>query len=85
VSKFQLYAYHARAVIIGIKLMYKLMGEYKPMVTGGFVLAVPLAAIALQKLLSTMDYHIRLSWWMFALGRRRSRCHSLGHSNLPWD
>jgi putative ABC transport system permease protein len=33
----------------------------------GFVIAVPLGILAMQKLLSTMDYHIRLSWWIFAV------------------
>ena len=32
-----------------------------------FILASPLAALAMQKMLSTMEYHIGLSWWMFAM------------------
>jgi len=33
----------------------------------GFIVATPLAAIAMTGLLSINDYHIRLSWWIFAL------------------
>jgi len=33
----------------------------------GFILATPLAAMALSALLTLNDYHIRLSWWIFAL------------------
>jgi putative ABC transport system permease protein len=38
----------------------------KPVVLA-FILASPLAAFAMQKMLLTMEYHIELSWWMFAL------------------
>jgi ABC-type antimicrobial peptide transport system permease subunit len=38
----------------------------KPVVLG-FILATPLAALAASGLLSLSDYHIRLSWWIFAL------------------
>ncbi|HTJ12982.1 MAG TPA: ABC transporter permease [Dinghuibacter sp.] len=37
----------------------------KPVVLG-FVIAAPLAAIALSAALKVSDYHIHLSWWMFA-------------------
>jgi ABC-type antimicrobial peptide transport system permease subunit len=40
--------------------------EFLQPVVLGFVIAVPLGILAMQKLLSTMDYHIRLSWWIFA-------------------
>ena len=33
----------------------------------GFIVATPLAAMAMAELLSINDYHIRLSWWIFAL------------------
>ena len=33
----------------------------------GFIVATPLAAMAMAGLLSINDYHIRLSWWIFAL------------------
>lgn len=32
-----------------------------------FIIASPLAALAMQKMLLTMEYHIQLSWWMFAV------------------
>jgi putative ABC transport system permease protein len=32
----------------------------------GFIVATPLAALAMSKLLTINDYHIRLSWWFFA-------------------
>jgi ABC-type antimicrobial peptide transport system permease subunit len=32
-----------------------------------FVLAAPIASWLMQKLLSRFEYHIELSWWMFAL------------------
>ncbi len=38
----------------------------KPVVLG-FIVATPLAAMALSELLSINDYHIRLSWWIFAV------------------
>ena len=39
---------------------------FQPVVLG-FVIAVPLGILATQKLLATMDYHISLSWWIFAV------------------
>ncbi|MEP6673702.1 MAG: ABC transporter permease [Ferruginibacter sp.] len=38
----------------------------KPVVLA-FILASPLAAFAMQKMLLVMEYHIQLSWWMFAI------------------
>ncbi len=38
----------------------------KPVVLA-FMLASPLAALAMEKMLSLMEYRISLSWWMFAL------------------
>ena len=38
----------------------------KPVVLG-VIVATPLAAMAMAGLLSLNDYHIRLSWWFFAL------------------
>ena len=37
----------------------------KPVVLG-LVLAIPLAAAACAGMLSAYDYHIELSWWIFA-------------------
>jgi putative ABC transport system permease protein len=39
----------------------------KPVVIA-FILASPLAGWVLNKMLLNWDYHINLSWWMFALG-----------------
>lgn len=33
----------------------------------GFAIAIPLGFLAMQKMLATMDYHISLSWWIFAV------------------
>ena len=41
--------------------------EFLQPVALGCVIAVPLGILAMQKLLATMDYHIRLSWWIFAV------------------
>jgi putative ABC transport system permease protein len=41
--------------------------EFLKPVALGFVIAAPLAALALQKTLSFFQYHSGLSWWMFAL------------------
>jgi cell division protein FtsX len=41
--------------------------EFLQPVVLGFVIAVPLGILATQKLLATMDYHISLSWWIFAI------------------
>lgn len=38
----------------------------KPVVLG-FIVATPLAAMALSGSLSVSDYHIRLSWWIFVV------------------
>ena len=41
--------------------------EFLQPVVLGFVIAIPLGILVMQKLLSTMDYHISLSWWIFAV------------------
>jgi ABC-type antimicrobial peptide transport system permease subunit len=41
--------------------------EFLQPVALGCVIAVPLSIVAMQKLLATMNYHIRLSWWIFAV------------------
>jgi len=41
--------------------------EFLQPVLFGFVIAVPLGILVMQKLLATMDYHISLSWWIFAV------------------
>ncbi len=50
-----------------IKLWFGLTREFLMPVGIAFILAVPLAALAMHKLLSTMEYHIELSWWIFAI------------------
>jgi len=32
-----------------------------------FLIAAPLAGLVMQKVLSSLDYHIQLAWWMFVL------------------
>jgi hypothetical protein len=32
-----------------------------------FIIAAPLAGLVMQKVLSMLDYHIQLAWWMFVL------------------
>jgi len=32
-----------------------------------FIIAAPVTGLAMQKVLGFMDYHIQLSWWMFAI------------------
>jgi ABC-type antimicrobial peptide transport system permease subunit len=49
-------------------LWYSLSKEFLKPVIIAFILVVPPSIWASQKFLSTMDYHISLSWWMFALG-----------------
>jgi putative ABC transport system permease protein len=41
--------------------------EFLQPVLLGFVIALPLSILAAQKMLATMDYHIGLSWWIFAI------------------
>jgi len=48
-------------------LWLSLSREFLKPVVLGFVIAVPLGILAMQKLLATVDYHIQLSWWIFAL------------------
>ena len=47
-------------------IWFSLSKDFLKPVFLAFVLAAPLAAFAMQKMLSTMDYHIALSWWIFA-------------------
>jgi hypothetical protein len=49
------------------RLWFSLTREFLWPVLLAFVLAAPLAGFLMQKMLSTMDYHISLAWWMFAL------------------
>lgn len=46
-------------------IWFSLSKDFLKPVVLAFILASPLAALAMQKMLSTMDYHIQLSWWMF--------------------
>jgi ABC-type antimicrobial peptide transport system permease subunit len=41
--------------------------EFLQPVVLGFLIAVPLGILVMQKLLATMDYRISLSWWIFAV------------------
>lgn len=48
-------------------ISFALSGDFLKPVLLSFILAAPLAAWAMKKALFSMDYHIELSWWMFAL------------------
>jgi putative ABC transport system permease protein len=48
-------------------IWFSLSKDFLKPVFLAFILASPLAALAMQKMLSSMEYHIQLSWWMFAL------------------
>lgn len=48
-------------------IWFSLSKDFLKPVFLAFILASPLAAWAMQKMLLTMEYHIELSWWMFAL------------------
>jgi putative ABC transport system permease protein len=49
-------------------LWYSLSKEFLKPVILAFIIVLAPSIWLMQKFLSTMDYHIRLSWWMFALG-----------------
>lgn len=48
-------------------IWFSLSKDFIKPVLLAFVLASPLAAYAMQQLLRGADYHIELSWWMFAV------------------
>lgn len=48
-------------------LWFSLSKDFLKPVIIAFAVAAPLAGFILQKGLEQMDYHIRLSWWMFAI------------------
>jgi len=48
-------------------LWFSLSKDFLKPVFVALVIAVPLAGSIMQKMLSFMDYHIQLSWWMFVL------------------
>lgn len=50
-----------------IKIWFSLSKDFLKPVLVAFILASPLAAWAMQQLLMDAEYHIGLSWWMFAL------------------
>lgn len=50
-----------------MKIWFSLSRDFMKPILLAFILASPLAAWAMQKLLMDADYHIGLSWWMFAL------------------
>jgi putative ABC transport system permease protein len=49
-------------------IWFSLSRDFLKPVFIAFLLAMPLAVWLMQKLLLSMDYHISLSWWMFAFG-----------------
>jgi ABC-type antimicrobial peptide transport system permease subunit len=49
-------------------IWFSLSRDFLKPVFIAFLLALPLAVWSMQQLLSNMDYHINLSWWMFAFG-----------------
>ncbi|MEO5562768.1 MAG: FtsX-like permease family protein, partial [Chitinophagaceae bacterium] len=49
------------------KIWFTLSKDFLKPVLLAFVIASPLTAFVMQKLLSRMDYHITLSWWMFVI------------------
>jgi putative ABC transport system permease protein len=48
-------------------LWFTLSKDFLKPVVIAFVIAAPVAAWVIQKVLQQMDYHIQLSWWMFAI------------------
>jgi putative ABC transport system permease protein len=48
------------------RIWLSLSREFLKPVVLGFVIAAPLAALALEKTLSIIQYHTGLSWWIFA-------------------
>ena len=48
-------------------IWFSLSTDFLKPVFLAFILASPLAALAMQKILEKMEYHIELSWWMFAV------------------
>lgn len=48
-------------------LWFSLSKDFLKPVLIAFVITAPLAGWVMQKMLSKLDYHIQLSWWMFAL------------------
>lgn len=48
-------------------LWFSLSKDFLKPVFIAFVIAAPLTGWVMQKMLSLIDYHIQLSWWMFAL------------------
>ncbi len=51
-----------------VKIWLMLSWEFVKPVLIAFVVAAPLAGWAMHKLLTSFEYHINLSWWMFATG-----------------
>lgn len=50
------------------RIWFSLSADFMKPVCWAFVIATPLAALAMNALLQHFDYHIRLAWWIFALG-----------------
>jgi len=48
-------------------LWFTLSKDFLKPVVIAFVIAAPVAAWVIQKVLQQMDYHIQLSWWMFVV------------------
>jgi putative ABC transport system permease protein len=48
-------------------IWFSLSKDFLKPVFLAIIIASPLAALAMDKMLLTMEYHIQLSWWMFAV------------------
>ncbi|MEQ9439764.1 MAG: permease prefix domain 2-containing transporter [Cyclobacteriaceae bacterium] len=48
-------------------ISFSLSHDFFQPVLWAFILAAPVAGWAMQQMLNEIDYHIELSWWMFAL------------------
>jgi putative ABC transport system permease protein len=48
-------------------IWFSLSKDFLKPVLLAFLVAAPLAGLAMQQLLSVMVYHIELSWWIFVL------------------
>ena len=48
-------------------IWFTLSNDFLKPVFIAFIIAAPLAGLVMQKVLSLLDYHIQLAWWMFVL------------------
>jgi len=49
------------------RIWFTLSKDFLKPVFIAFLIAAPLAGLVMQKVLSMLDYHIQLAWWMFVL------------------